>query len=181
MSPVVRDVITTSELVGNILGLTGKDPTRIREILALGTFVNGPSRRRWKPFVTTEEELLGLLEKFPDIQPDRPFEAARCYLITIRGQRSNVRLPRETANVRRWLRKASYWDILLETLENAQLLYENYSYSEHADIYSFGLSLEIVNDLLSKTTLLKYSSLIEKLRYAEPTALAAFVKREGPQ
>lgn len=165
------------ELVERILGLTGKDPVRIREILSRGTLVHGPSRYRWEPLDAAETELAGLLGQFPDVQPNRPFHASLCHLIVIRGQRGSVRLSHKVAGARRWLKKVSYWDILLELFENSEPRYKNYSYTERADIYSINLSSKVVGYLLSKGTLLKYTSLIEKIRYTEPTAADAFVER----
>ena len=177
MSPVVQQMMTLPELIERILGLTGKDPVRVREILSRGTLVHGPSRYRWEPLDTAETDLTGLLGQFPDAQPNRPFYASLCHLIAIRGRRGSIRLSRKVAGARRWLKKVSYWDILLEIFENSEPRYKNYSYTERADIYSISLSSELVGDLLSKGTLLKYTSLIEKIRYTEPTGADAFVER----
>lgn len=177
MSPVTKLMMAPSELIELVLGLTGKDPVRIQEILACGTFVSGQSRYRWSPLSATEKELIDLLDRFPDIQPERPFEASLCYLVTLRGRRGNVHLPREVAEARRWFKKVSYWDALLEILENTGPRYQTYSYSKHSDVYSTDLSLETSHELLSKSTLLKYTSLIEQLRHTEPIAADAFVKR----
>jgi hypothetical protein len=98
-------------------------------------------------------------------------------LITLRGRRGSVHLSREVAGVRRWFKKISYWDTLLEILENTGPRYQTYSYSKHSDVYSANLSLEMSHELLSKSTLLKYTSLIEQLRHTEPTTADAFVKR----
>ena len=177
MSPVTKLIMTPPELIELILGLTGKDPVRIQEILTHGTFVSGQSRYRWSPLNTTEKELIDLLDRFPDIQPERPFEASLCYLVTFRGRRGNVHLPREVAEVRRWFKKISYWDALLEILENTEPRYQTYSYSKHSDVYSTDLSLEMSHALLSKSALLKYTSLVEQLHHTEPIAADAFVKR----
>ena len=177
MSPVARQNMPAAELIERILGLTGKDPARIREILSRGTLVSGPSRYRWEPLDADEDELERLLERFPGPLPDRPFDAGRCDLIVVRGQRASVQLSREAAAARRWFKKVSYWDVLIEFFEQAGPRYERYSYSERADVYSVDLSFEAAAELQSRAKLLKYTSLIEQLHYARPTAAEAFVER----
>ena len=177
MSPVARQNMPAAELIERILGLTGKDPARIREILSQGTLVSGPSRYRWQPLDAEEDELAALLTSFPDPLPDRPFEASRCNLIVARGKRGDVSLSREAAEPRRRLKKESYWDVLIELFERAGPRYERYSYSERADVYSVELSFETAAELQSRAKLLKYTSLIEQLHYAELTAAEAFVER----
>ncbi len=177
MSPVARQDLPARELVERILGLTGKDPARIRDILSRGTLVSGPSRYRWQPLDANEDDLAALLTSFPDPLPDRPFEAARCNLIVVRGKRGDVSLSREAAEPRRWFRKESFWDVLIELVERSGPRYERYSYSERADVYSVELSFETAAELQSRAKLLKYTSLIEQLHYAEPTAAEALVER----
>ena len=177
MSPVARQNMPAAELIERILGLTGKDLVRVREILSRGTLVSGPSRYRWEPFDADEMELTDLLESFPDPLPDRPFDSALCDLIVLKGQRGSVRLSREVAAPRRWFKKVSYWDVLIELFEQAGPRYERYSYSERADVYSVDLSFETAAELQSRAKLLKYTSLIEQMRYAQPKGLEAFVER----
>ena len=177
MSPVARQDLAPAELIERILGLTGKDPTRIREILSRGTLVSGPSRYRWEPLDAAEDELAGLLESFPDPLPDRPFDSALCDLIVVKGQRGSVPLSREVAAARRWFKKVSYWDVLSELFERAGPRYERYSYSERADVYSVELCFETAAELQSRAKLLKYTSLIEQMRHAQPKGLEAFVER----
>ena len=177
MSPVVRQEIPAAELIERILGLTGKDPARIREILSRGILVSGPSRYRWVPFVAEEDELAAVLTHFPDNLPDRPFDSALCDLIVVKGNRGSARLSLEAAAARRWFKKVSFWDVLIEVFEQAGPRYERYSYAEHADIYSVELSFETAAELQSEAKLLKYTSLFEQMHHAEPRGLEAFVKR----
>ena len=179
MTQVARRIMEPAELIERILGLTGKDPARIRGILFRGTLVSGPSRYRWAPLDAAEEELTSLLQRFPDPRPNRPFDAALCRLMVVRGQRGSVRLSREAAAARRWFKNVSYWDVLTAVLQKAGPRYESYSYSERADVYSAHLSFENARELQSSVKWLKYSSLIEPLRCLEPTAVEAFVERRG--
>ena len=52
ITPVVVQEIGTRELVEYMLGLTGKDEARVRELLLRGTLVSGASRFRWRKGAT---------------------------------------------------------------------------------------------------------------------------------
>ena len=47
ITPVVLQELPVRELVEHLLGIAGKDESRIREILLRGTLVSGASRFRW--------------------------------------------------------------------------------------------------------------------------------------
>ena len=47
ITPVVVQEMPVRELVEHMLGVTGKDEARIRELLLRGTLVSGASRFRW--------------------------------------------------------------------------------------------------------------------------------------
>ncbi len=177
MTPVARREMPAAELIEQILAVTGKNPKRILEILSRGTFVAGPSRFRWEPITATEPELATRLDQFPDPEPGRPFDAARCNLIVMRGHRGDVSLSRDVASQKRFFKKRSFWDVLLPALAALAPSYQRYSYSERTDVYSVQLTLDSVGELLENTKLLKYSSIIEQLNYLDATNAELFVER----
>ena len=177
MTPVARREIAAAELIEQILAVTGKNPKRILEILSRGTFVTGPSRFRWQPITASEPELAAHLGQFPDPEPERPFDAARCNLVVLRGRRGNVSLSRDVASKKRLFKKLSFWDLLLPALGALSPSYQRYSYSERMDVYSARLTLDSVGVLLENAKLLKYSSIVEQLHYLEATNAELFVER----
>jgi len=47
LTPVVVQEMALRELIEHVLGVTGKDEARIRDLLLRGTLVSGASRFRW--------------------------------------------------------------------------------------------------------------------------------------
>src|SRR5215208_2705507 len=78
LTPVVVQQLPVRELIEHMLGLTGKDERRIRELLLRGTLVSGASRFRWTGWEADPEGLREVLATFPDPEPSRPFAAERC-------------------------------------------------------------------------------------------------------
>lgn len=176
-TPVRRQELSPAELVEQILGVTGKNPSRIREILSRGTFVSGGSRFRWEPFEAGGGEVERLLEPFPDEDRDRPFDPSRCTMVIFQGRRGSVEVLREAAAKRRLFQRASFWDTLMATFESAGPGYERYSYAEQADVYQVPLPLEMLRGILDRTNLLKYASIAQELRFLEPTSAELFARR----
>src|ERR1044071_1039171 len=87
ITPVVAREMPLRELVEYLLGVTGKDEGRVRELLLRGTLVSGASRFRWAGWEADPESLRELLATFPDPDPARPFEAFRCMRANLRGGR----------------------------------------------------------------------------------------------
>ena len=177
MTPVARREMPATELIEQILAVTGKNPKRILEILSRGTFVGGASRFRWEPIEAAELELAPHLDRFPDPEPERPFDSQKCNLIVMHGQRGSVSLSREAASQKRLFKKRSFWDVLLPALEALSPSYERYSYSDRADVYNVRLTLDAAGDLLENAKLLKYSSIMEQLSYLDATSAELFVDR----
>jgi hypothetical protein len=176
-TPVARQELAPAELVERILGVTGKRPSRIREILSRGSFVSGSSRYRWEPLQADSDELGALLDCFPDEDAGRPFDPARCAKVVFQGRRGPMELEREAASKRRLFRKTSFWDVLMAALEAAGPGYQRYSYSDQADVYQARLPTETLQTLLTDTELLKYRSIAQELRFLEPERVELFVKR----
>ncbi len=177
MTPVARQELSVAELVERILAVTGKDVGRIREILDRGSFVSGASRYRWPGVETDEADLKPLLQAFPDPQPDRPFDAARCRRVLLHGVRGTVEIDYDTATKRRLLRKRSYWDVLISMLAALAPVYQRYSYADQADVYVTRLPLETTQRLEQEADLLKYSSIMQQVRRLAAESADLFVDR----
>src|ERR1700690_2849100 len=95
LTPVVAQELPVRELIEHMLGVTGKDEQRIRELLLRGTLVSGASRFRWTGWTADLESLRELLASFPDPDPSRQFAAERCVRATLRGGRQVIEIPRE--------------------------------------------------------------------------------------
>src|SRR5205807_2030704 len=78
ITPVLVQELPVRELVEHMLGVTGKDESRIRELLLRGTVVSGASRFRWAGWEPELDSLRELLATFPDPEPERPFAGDRC-------------------------------------------------------------------------------------------------------
>src|ERR1051326_4996690 len=71
LTPVVVQEMAVRELVEHVLGVTGKDEARIRDLLLRGTLVSGASRFRWQGWEAEMEALRELLGTFPDRKSTR--------------------------------------------------------------------------------------------------------------
>src|SRR3974377_991167 len=85
LTSVVVQEMPVRELVEYMLGVTGKDEARIRELLLRGSLVSGASRFRWAGWDAGAENLRELLATFPDPDASRPFAAANCTRAILRG------------------------------------------------------------------------------------------------
>ncbi len=177
ITPVVRQELATAQLIENILRVTGKNAGRVRDVLRQGTVINGASRFRWEPLQVSVEEASGALAAFPDPEPGRAFDAGRCVRARLSGGRAPIELPREAVSRRRWLRRRSFWDAVLETAAKATLTYRDYSYADRADVYSADLTAETVELLRESAALLTYSSLAESVRGFRFTRLELWAER----
>ncbi|MCL6481017.1 MAG: hypothetical protein K6U02_04755 [Firmicutes bacterium] len=136
--PVRRQVLRIEQLVDLILTVTGKDPVRVAQILRAGSVVYHFYRYWWDGFEADPEALRHLLAQFPEDDPGRPFRAVDCSAVLIEGGgpgTSPVLLPREQATRRRWFRRSSFWDVLMELAGREIPAYQNYSYAHRADLF----------------------------------------------
>lgn len=177
ITPVVRQELPARQLVENILRVTGKDAARVREVLRQGTVVNGASRFRWNPIEAEPGEVAEALAAFPDPDPARPFDPARCLRARLPGGRSPIELDREAASRRRLFHRRSFWDVLLEIALQARLTYHGYSYGDRADVYFADLSSEAIARLREESGLLAYSSLAAAIRDSSFSRLEVWVER----
>src|ERR1043166_6953501 len=96
LTPVVVQEMAVRELVEHVLGVTGKDEARIRDLLLRGTLVSGASRFRWQGWEADRESVRTLLATFPDPDPSRTLVTANCVRALLRGGRQTIDLPRST-------------------------------------------------------------------------------------
>jgi hypothetical protein len=142
------------ELLEQVLGVTGKDEARIREILLRGTLVVGASRFRWAGWEPDLPGVRDLLASFPDPDPSRPFAAEHCVRAILRGGRQPVEIPREAA---------SFWELLMTRIAAAELRYRGYSYRERADRYHRDFTPAEVNQIRADSSKVKYSTVRDQI------------------
>src|SRR5579863_5762149 len=127
VTPVVVREMPTRDLVELMLGITGKDEARVRELLLRGTLVSGASRFRWNGWEADRAALVELLATFPDPEPSRPFAAERCTRAILRGGRQTVEIPRSAAQRKSFFRRGNFWDLLLDVAGAGDVRYQTYS------------------------------------------------------
>ncbi|HEY1339869.1 MAG TPA: hypothetical protein VGF59_20290 [Bryobacteraceae bacterium] len=99
LTPVVVQEMPVRELIEHMLGITGKDEARIRELLLRGTLVSGASRFRWAGWEADAEGLRALLATFPDpIRRCRSRRSGACARSCAEGGRRSSCGGRRNAN-----------------------------------------------------------------------------------
>jgi len=178
LTPVVVQELPIRELVEHLLGLTGKDEPRIRELLRRGTLVSGATRFRWTGVEAELEAIHSIVATFPDPDPARPFAAERCLRATLRGGRQTIEIPREAGQRKGLFQRATFWDLLMEVAGAGPMTYAGYSYRERADRYLRELSLGEATRLRENCDLLKFSTLSGQIRAVAFGQVDLWVKRE---
>ena len=169
VTPVVSQDMSLDELAFRILGITGKDPTRVREVLQRGSVVVGASRLRWGSIVVDDTAVRDLLVRFPDPEPSRPFDERRCVEIVLIEGRRAVPISADAARKRRWLQRRSFWDVVLDVAPAPE--YRDYSYKESADVYVAVLTAaqhEAIQDGLRLLTFPVRLTAIEAIAFRVP-------------
>ena len=141
LTPVVVQELAVRELIEHMLGITGKDEPRIRELLKRGALVSGASRFRWVGWDADPESVREVLATFPDADPARTFEAAQCVRAILRGGRQALEIPREVGARKGLFQRASFWQLLMDMVGAAGATYGGYSYKDRADRYWRGLTV----------------------------------------
>ncbi len=156
--PVVRQTFQLTELVDMVLGVTGKDPARVQQILRSGTLVFNSYRYWWTGFEAEAEELRAVLANFPDADPARVFRAQECTIAIFMGNSAllvsgvlmlpanGIEITRAEAARKRLLHRKSFWDALLSLAQNSATgptpSYFSYSYLRRADLYHLEIAPE---------------------------------------
>ncbi len=182
ITPVVVREMPLRELIEQMLGVTGKDESRIQDLLLRGALVSGASRFRWTGWQTDRESLRALLDTFPDPDPARLFASARCVRAVLRGAQFPIGIPRGIGShrklVARLLRRPSFWDHLMQIASIGQPRYLDYSYRERADVFQLSLSVPQLQRLRETARLMGYSVLETQVRTAPFDTLELYTTRE---
>lgn len=176
LTPVVVQELPIRELIEHMLGVTGKDHARIRELLLRGTLVSGASRFRWTGWEADPGGLSEVLSTFPDPDPSRPFAAERCIRARLRGGRQLIEIPRDAAVRKGLFQRRTFWELLMELMSGG-MAYAGYSYRERADRYLRELTLVETGLLREGSGLVKYSTLSEQIRSVGFTQAELWVER----
>ncbi len=163
LTPVVVQEIAVRQLIEHMLGVTGKDEARIRELLLRGTLVSGASRFRWAGWDADIEGIRELLVTFPDPDPARSFARERCTHATLRGGRQSIELPREALSRKGLFRRESFWDVLMNVVSSGTA-YAGYSYRDRADRFVHEITLAEADRLRSAGDAISYSTLQRHVR-----------------
>jgi hypothetical protein len=166
--PLVRQTFRLDELLDMILSVSGKDVTRIRQLLHSGTVVYHFYRYSWAGFDASEEELAAALAQFPDADPTRLFPPGQCTLAIIESGGTSPRplmeLDRAAGSKRRIFRGQSFWERLLEIAAEENPAYQKYSYSRRADLYRLHLGAENISPIEEAANRLATGKLHSALR-----------------
>jgi hypothetical protein len=177
ITPVLVQELPVRELVEHMLGVTGKDQPRIRELLLRGTLVSGASRFRWVGWEPDLDSLRELLAAFPDPEPERPFATNRCVRATLRGGRQPVEIPHDAVARKSLFQRESFWDLLMQVIGAAPPKYAGYSYRERADRYLREFTHAEIAHLRAHCGFVKYTTLRDQIRSIAFTQAELYVTR----
>jgi hypothetical protein len=166
ITPVVLQELPVRELVEHLLGIAGKDESRIREMLRRGALVSGASRFRWAGWDADAASLRELLATFPDADPSRPFAAAGCVHAILRGGGRAIDVPRLAAARKSLFQRTTFWDVLMEVVAASGPAYSGYSYRDRADRYLRGFTRPEAERLRAAASAVRYNSLRDQIRSA---------------
>ena len=181
LTPVVVQEMPLRDLVEHMLGVTGKDEARIRDLLLRGTLVSGASRFRWTGWEADVESVRLLLAAFPDPDPARAFTATQCTRVVLRGPRQPIVIPREAAArggiLDTLLRRPSFWDELMSIAAAATPRYAAYSYRDRADVFNTPLTAQDAQRIRNAARLIRYTALQSQVKSAPIESVELYVVR----
>jgi hypothetical protein len=177
ITPVVVRDIPIRELIEHMIGITGKDESRLHDLLLRGTLVSGASRFRWTGWDADREAIRAALASFPDPDPERRFAPELCIRAALRGPGRRIEIPREIGQRKPLFRRSSFWDTLMGVAASSELRYVDYVYRERADCYSATLSLAALEHLRESARLVKYSTLQQQILHTNLESVDLFVTR----
>jgi hypothetical protein len=177
LTPVIVQEMALRELIEHVLGVTGKDEVRIRDLLLRGTLVSGASRFRWTGWEAEADGLHDLLASFPDPEPMRAFAPDACMRAILRGGRQIIDIPRDAGLRKGFFQRRSFWDDLLAVIGAAAPVYAGYSYRDHADRYQRDFTHAETERLRGVSGNLRYSTLRDQMRTVTFTHAELLVKR----
>lgn len=151
LRPIVRQTFGVHELLDMVLRVTGKDATRVRQILRSGTIAYHYHRYWWTGFDANEAELAEALARFPDADPTRIFRPEESAAIVLESggvaTREIARIERGAAAQKRWLRPRSLWDVVIAPVRETAPEYQGYSYEWNADVFRRNVTEEEASKL----------------------------------
>jgi hypothetical protein len=177
ITPVLVQELPVRELVERMLGVTGKDQGRIRELLLRGTLVSGASRFRWQGWEPDLDSLREMLATFPNPEPDRPFAAERCLRAILRGGRQPVEIARDAVARKPLFQRESFWDLLMQVISSGRAAYAGYSYRDRADRYLREFTHAEIAHLRGSCGSVKYTTLRDQIRSVAFTQAELYVTR----
>ena len=177
LTPVVVQELAIRDLIEHMLGITGKDEPRIREILLRGTLVSGASRFRWTGWEAELEAIRELLATFPDPDPSLPFTCDRCLRAVLRGGRHPIEISRDAGARKSLFQKETFWDKLMDVVRGAAPAYVGYSYKDRADRYTRELARAEAEAIRDAAETVKFSTLRDQIRAAGFTTAELIVIR----
>lgn len=177
LTPVVVQELPVRDLIEQMLGITGKDVTRICELLKRGTLVSGASRFRWVGWEAGAADVHDVLATFPDPEPSRRFAPERCVRLTLRGGRQTMEITREAGTRKSLFQRASFWDLLMDVVSKADAAYAGYSYKDRADRYLRDLTPSETGRIRAGSDAVRFSTLREQVRMSSFTQLELFAAR----
>jgi hypothetical protein len=177
LTPVVVQELPIRELIEHMLGVTGKNEARIRELLSRGSLVSGASRFRWAGWTADPEGLREVLATFPDPDPSRPFAAEHCIRAILRGGRQAIEIPREAVARKGLFRRETFWNLLMQVVVAGSAVYAGYSYRDRADRYTRELALAETERLRAGSGLVPYTTMKDHIQAAAFTQAELFVTR----
>ena len=178
LTPVVVQELAVRELIEHMLGITGKDEARIRELLKRGTLVSGASRFRWAGWDADVEALREVLALFPDDDPAREFAAPHCLRANLRGGRQPLAVTKEAGARKGLFQRASFWDLLMEVAGAGRPAYGGYSYRERADRFLRQLTVAESERIRAGADTVRFSTLRDQLKTVAFSELELFCARE---
>ena len=164
ITPVVLQELPVRELVEHLLGIAGKDESRIREMLLRGTLVSGATRFRWAGWDADVASLRELLATFPDADPARPFATESCIRAILRGGRHAIEIPREAAARRSLFQRKTFWDLLMEVAGASGPAYSGDCYRDRADRYVREFTPAEIERVRAAASQVRYNALRDQIR-----------------
>jgi hypothetical protein len=177
LTPVVVQELPLRDLIEHMLGVTGKDELRIRELLLRGTLVSGASRFRWAGWEAEPDGVRELLATFPDPDPTSVFAPANCTRVILRGGRQAIEITCEAGSRKGFFQRKTFWDVLMNVVVAAAPDYSGYSYRDRADRYLREFSRADLDQLRAARDLVRYSTLRDQLRAVAFTQAELFARR----
>lgn len=178
ITPVESQIMPIDEIAAEVLGISGKDPGRVKEIFARGSLVSGASRLRWDPLPFEPGDIARLLGRFPDPDESRLFDPALCTAVVLFGLQQPLVIEREQGQKRKLFRRESFWDRLM-ALGTASAEYKTYSYRQRADVYRAEPGPTGLTIIEEASKLLAWSNYEDQIRRGTVNAVEFHVPRPG--